>query len=88
MEVHAPKMNERAVKIPRAKSQPVPHDTKTRMMTENTRMNHAQILKGSNSVRYGIIIKFFNLHGQAKYFSERLQKAYLYSARRKDSAPS
>lgn len=52
MEVHAPKMNERAVKIPLAKSQPVPHDTKTRMMTENTRMNHAQILKGSNSVRW------------------------------------
>ena len=55
MEVHAPKTKERAVNRPRAKSQPVPHATSTKMIAPKMRMNHAQMV---------------------------------YSALRKDSAPS
>ena len=41
MEVQAPKIKDRAVNVPRAKSHPVPHETKTKIMIPNTRTNHA-----------------------------------------------
>lgn len=41
MEVQAPRIKDRAVNVPRAKSHPVPHETKTKIMIPNTRTNHA-----------------------------------------------